>query len=41
MWPSLWCEFQAPVSKHFLASTIVSGFGDCILDEFPGGAFSG
>ncbi|KRX11800.1 hypothetical protein T07_8521 [Trichinella nelsoni] len=22
--------YQAAVSKHFLASTIVSGFGDCI-----------
>jgi hypothetical protein len=22
--------YQAPVSKHLLASTIVSGFGDCI-----------
>ena len=24
--------YQAPFSKHFLASTIVSGFGDCIWD---------
>ena len=24
-------------SKHFLVSTIVSGFGDCIWDESPGG----
>ena len=32
---------QAPVSKHFLASTIVSGFGDCIWDGSPGGAVSG
>jgi hypothetical protein len=24
--------YQAPVNKHFLASTIVSGFGDCICD---------
>ena len=31
----------APISKHFLASTLVSGFGDCILDGSPGGAFSG
>ena len=29
--------YQAPVSKHFLASTIVSGFSDCIWDESPGG----
>jgi hypothetical protein len=29
--------YQAPVSKHFLASTIVSGFGVCIWDGFPGG----
>jgi hypothetical protein len=33
--------FQSPVSMHFLASTIVSGFGDCIWDESPGGAVSG
>jgi hypothetical protein len=26
---------------HFLASTIVSGFGNCIWDEHPGGAVSG
>jgi hypothetical protein len=31
---------QAPVSKHFLASTILSGFGDCIWDGFRGGAVS-
>ena len=24
--------YQAPVSKHFMASAIVSGFGDCIWD---------
>jgi hypothetical protein len=29
---------QAPVSIHFLASTIVSRFGDCIWDGSPGGA---
>jgi hypothetical protein len=29
--------YQAPVSKHFLASTIVSGFGACIWDGSPGG----
>ena len=34
--------YQAPVSKHFLASTIVSGFGDCIWNGSPGeGAVSG
>ena len=33
--------YQAPVSKHLLASTIVSGFGDCIWDGSPGGAVSG
>ena len=25
--------YQAPVRKHFLASTIMSGFGDCIWDR--------
>jgi hypothetical protein len=29
--------YQAPVSKHLLASTIVSGFGNCIWDGSPGG----
>jgi hypothetical protein len=33
--------YQASVSKHILASTIVSGFGDCIWDRFPGVAVSG
>ena len=33
--------YQAPVSKLLLASTIVSGFGDCIWDGSPGGAVSG
>jgi hypothetical protein len=33
--------YQAPVSKHLLVSTIESGFGDCISDGSPGGAFSG
>ena len=32
--------YQAPVSKHLLASTIVSGFGDCIWDISPGGTDS-
>jgi hypothetical protein len=27
--------YQAPVNKHFLASTIVSGFGDCVWDGSP------
>jgi hypothetical protein len=27
--------YQAPVSKHLLASTIMSGFGDCKLDGSP------
>jgi hypothetical protein len=33
--------YQAPVSKHFLTSTIVSGFGVCMWDGFSGGALSG
>jgi hypothetical protein len=33
--------YQAPVSMHFLASLIVSGFGNCIWDESPGGTISG
>ena len=33
--------YQAPVSKHFLASAIVSGFGVCMWDGSPGGAVSG
>ena len=33
--------YQAPVSKHFVASTIVSWFGVCIWDGSPGGAVSG
>ena len=33
--------YQAPVSKHLFASTIVSGFGDYIWDGSPGGAVSG
>jgi hypothetical protein len=33
--------YQAPVSKHLLASTIVSRFGDCIWDGSPGKAVSG
>jgi hypothetical protein len=33
--------YQASVSKHLLASTIVSGFGDCIWDLSPDGAVSG
>jgi hypothetical protein len=33
--------YQAPVSMHFLASAIVSGFGVCIWDGSPGGAVYG
>ena len=33
--------YKAPASKHFLATTIVSGSGNCIWDGFPGGAVSG
>jgi hypothetical protein len=33
--------YQAPVSKHFLASAIGTGFGGCIWDGYPGGLFSG
>jgi hypothetical protein len=33
--------YRAPVSKHLLASTTLSGFGDCIWDGSPGGAVSG
>ena len=33
--------YQTPVSKHLLASAIVSGFGDHIRDGSSGGAVSG
>jgi hypothetical protein len=33
--------YQASVSKHFLTSTIKSGFSVCMWDESPGGAVSG
>ena len=33
--------YQTPVSKHFLTSAIVSGFGDYIWDESPLGTVSG
>jgi hypothetical protein len=33
--------YQAPISKHFLAPAIVSGFGICIWDGSPGGTVSG
>jgi hypothetical protein len=33
--------YQAPVSKHFLESAIVSEFGVCMWDRSPGGAVSG
>jgi hypothetical protein len=32
--------YQAPASKHLLASTIVSRFDNCIWDGLPGGAVS-
>ena len=32
--------YQAPVSMHFLASTIVSAFDEYIWDGFPGGRVS-
>ena len=32
---------QAPVSKHFLPSAIVLGFGVCRWDGFPGFPVSG
>jgi hypothetical protein len=32
--------YQGPVSKHFLVSTIVSGFGVCIREGSWGGAIS-
>jgi hypothetical protein len=32
--------YQAPINKYFLASTIMSGFGDCVWDGTPGGAIS-
>jgi hypothetical protein len=33
--------YQAPVSKHFLTSATVSGFGVCRWDGSVGGAVSG
>jgi hypothetical protein len=33
--------YQAPVSKLFLASATVSGFGVCKWDEYLNGAVSG
>ena len=33
--------YQSTVSKHFLTSTIVSGFGVCMWDGSPGRAVSG
>ena len=32
--------YQPPFSMHFLTSTIVSGFGNCILGESLGGTVS-
>jgi hypothetical protein len=33
--------YQAPINKHFLATTIVSGFGGCMWDRSPGLVVSG
>jgi hypothetical protein len=33
--------YQAPFTKLFLTSTIVSGFSGCLWDESPSGAISG
>jgi hypothetical protein len=33
--------YQASVSKHLLASTISSGYGNCIWDGSPGGVVTG
>jgi hypothetical protein len=33
--------YRAPVSKHFVASAVESGFGVCVWDGSPGGAVSG
>jgi hypothetical protein len=33
--------YPSPVSKHLLASTIMSGFDDCVWDGSPGRAVSG
>jgi hypothetical protein len=33
--------YQASISRHYLASTIASWFGDCILNGSPGGTVSG
>jgi len=33
--------YQAPISKQFLTSPIVSGFGACMWDGFPGVTVSG
>jgi hypothetical protein len=32
--------YQAPISKHLVAYTTVSGFGDCIWNGSPGGEVS-
>jgi hypothetical protein len=34
-------SYQTPFSMYFLASKIVSGFGNYIWDESPGGTVSG
>ena len=33
--------YQSPVNKHLLASTIVSGFGNCIWNGSPRGTITG
>jgi len=33
--------YHTSVSKHFVALAIVSEFGGCMWDEFPGGGVSG
>jgi hypothetical protein len=41
-WQSLRRQlYQTPVSKLLFASTMVSGFGDCLRNWSPGGAVSG
>jgi hypothetical protein len=40
-WPLRKQPYRAPFSMCFLPSTIVSGFGNCIWDESPGGIVSG
>ena len=39
--PLRWQLYQAPISQHFLASTIESGFSVCRWDGSPDGTVSG